>query len=138
MSAIQNEALRLMFDAGSVALKVLVTDQCGTVLEQRYVRTQGQAIETAMTILSEILTRWPSRAWELVAGTGSAGRAICELLGVPFVNEVICQAIAIRHLCPTVRTLIEMGGQDSKLILLDDDGGDSPILDFAMNTSCAA
>src|SRR4030095_8975693 len=73
----------------------------------------------------------------MIAGTGTAGRMICEVLQAPCLNEVICQAAAVRHLHPEVRTVIEMGGQDSKLLFLSCDP-DQPIADFAMNTNCAA
>ncbi len=131
-------ALRLGIDVGSVALKAVVVDQSGSILERRYARTLGRPLETAATVLGEILTRWSAEAIDLAAATGSAGRLIGELLNLPVVNEVICQAVAIRHLYPQTRSLIEMGGQDSKLILLAESASHSPILDFSMNTSCAA
>ena len=131
--------LALGFDAGSVALKVVVTDSQGNLLKRSYVRMQGQPIEVALEVLGDTLDDHGAESFDLVAGTGSSGRLICELLGVPFANEVICQATAIRHLYPETRTLIEMGGQDSKLILLpeDPDSG-QPMVDFSMNTNCAA
>ncbi len=138
ISMSKGEGLRLGFDVGSVALKAVIVDRSGSILAQRYERTLGRPVETAQTVLSDILARWPAEAFDLVVGTGSAGRLIGELLNVPVVNEVICQAVAIRHLCPEARSLIEMGGQDSKLILLAETAGGSPILDFSMNTSCAA
>jgi predicted CoA-substrate-specific enzyme activase len=131
-------AVRLGFDAGSVALKVVVMDGSGHVLERSYTRTQGRPVETALEVFGALTQRY-GRSFDLVAGTGSAGRLICELLDVPFVNEVICQASAIKHLVPEARTVIEMGGQDSKLIFLPEGAANGrPIVDFAMNTNCAA
>jgi predicted CoA-substrate-specific enzyme activase len=138
MSVAEGKALWLGFDVGSVALKIVVTDPSGNVLDRLYRRTHGRPLETARTALEDILTRQSAERFELIAGTGSAGRLICELLTVPFVNEVICQATAIRRLYPDVRTLIEMGGQDSKFIILPDNAADGAMLDFAMNTNCAA
>ena len=135
----QSKALALGFDAGSVAIKVVVTDAHGRLLEDSYTRTQGRPIETALTVFTELITRHSDAAFDLVCGTGSAGRLLCELLDVPFVNEVICQAVAIRQLHPEVWTLIEMGGQDSKLILLPKPGSNGqPLVDFTMNSNCAA
>jgi predicted CoA-substrate-specific enzyme activase len=131
--------LALGFDLGSVALKVVVTDLSGNLLERSYTRTQGQPVETTLRVLGEVLQRRGAEAFDLVAGTGTAGRLICQLLDVAFVNEVICQATAVGHLYPQVRTLIEMGGQDSKLIVLaEDQSHGQPMVDFTMNTNCAA
>lgn len=130
--------LALGFDAGSVALKVVVTEASGEIVAHWYRRTSGRPVETALCMLEEVVRRYGSQlAW--VAGTGSAGRLLCELLDIPFVNEVICQATAIRRLHPEARTLIEMGGQDSKLVFLPDEPGDPrAMVDFSMNTNCAA
>jgi predicted CoA-substrate-specific enzyme activase len=131
--------LGLGLDAGSVAFKLVITDNHGRLLEQYYTRTHGRPVATALQVLNSVMEKHGPGRFGLVAGTGSAGRLICELLGIPFVNEVICQATAIRALHPQVRTLIEMGGQDSKLIFLPEFGVDGrPMVDFAMNTNCAA
>ena len=139
MSLGGSQTLMLGFDAGSVALKAVVTDSRGKLRESLYRRTHGRPIETASAVLRELLDRWGDRSFDLVAGTGSAGATVCRLLEVPFVNEVICQATAVRHLLPEVRTLIEMGGQDSKLIFLPHGPSNGrPMTDFAMNGNCAA
>ena len=139
MSICDNETLMLGFDVGSVALKAVVTDADGNLLECVYRRTQGQPIEVATAVLSELLDRWGAAAFDLAVGTGSAGSTICRLLDLPFVNEVICQAAAVRFLLPEVRTVLEMGGQDSKLIFLPNGQSNvHPLIDFAMNSNCAA
>ena len=131
--------LALGLDVGSVSLDLAVTDLQGRLLADRYERTLGRPVECARDVLGELFSRVEPRRFAVVGGTGSAGRLICELLGVPFVNELVCQAIAIKRLTPEVRTLIEMGGQDSKMLFLPaGDGADQPIVDFAMNTNCAA
>ena len=108
-----------------------------------YERTQGRPMETARRLLSELFGQVPPGRIASMVGTGSAGRALCELLNIDFVNELICQSAAIRHLQPGVRTLIEMGGQDSKIIFLSnpdesENCADEDMVDFAMNTNCAA
>ncbi|MHC4180303.1 MAG: hypothetical protein ACYSWU_22595, partial [Planctomycetota bacterium] len=90
MSVDDGGKLALGFDVGSVALKVVVTDPSGNLLEHSYTRTQGQPVETVLRVLGEVLQRRGAEAFDLVAGTGTAGRLICELLDVVFVNEVIC------------------------------------------------
>ena len=66
--------------------------------------------------------------------TGSAGRLIASVLGIEPVNELVAQAYATRKLSPHVRTIIELGGEDSKLIMLGENG----VKEFSMNSVCAA
>jgi len=138
MSGNGKQRLALGLDAGSVAVKAVVVDEAGRLVAQVYRRMQGRPVEVMAEVLEAIVREYGD--WfQVIAGTGLSGRLICQLLGVPFVNEVICQAAGVRHLHPEVRTIIEMGGQDSKLILLPEGGGETAqVLDFAMNTNCAA
>ena len=137
--AASGQMLCLGFDCGSVALKVVVTDTSGNILHHSYTRTRGRPIETALESLGQVIAEYGPEAFDLVAGTGSAGRLICQLLDVAFANEVICQARAIRQLAPEARTLLEMGGQDSKLVILPEPGTNGRLMvDFSMNTNCAA
>ena len=73
--------------------------------------------------------------WSLSV-TGSAGRLIGSILGITPVNEIVAQAYATQTLFPRIKTIIEMGGEDSKLILLSEDS--RSIRDFSMNSVCAA
>jgi len=131
--------LMLGLDVGSVALKAVVTDADGKILDQVYRRTQGRSTEVAVAVLEELTQRWDASRFGFAAGTGSACVTICELLNWPFLNEVICQAKAVRRLLPEAQTVLEMGGQDSKLLFLPSDASDPrPLSDFAMNSNCAA
>jgi predicted CoA-substrate-specific enzyme activase len=51
------------------------------------------------------------------------------------ITEITCHAVGVRHLVPTAQTVIDIGGQDSKLVRLDANG---KVRDFAMNDRCAA
>ena len=64
----------------------------------------------------------------------SSGRLMASALGIGFTNEVVAQSYAARKLYPEIKTIIELGGEDSKLIAL----GESGLKDFAMNSVCAA
>ncbi len=131
--------LALGFDAGSVALKTVVTDPAGRILDATYTRTNGQPLATACRVLGALLDRFPKSRFSLIAGTGSAGGVIGKLLDAAFFNEVICQAVAGKYLVPEARMALEIGGQDSKLIVLPPpDANGQDMVDFAMNTSCAA
>jgi predicted CoA-substrate-specific enzyme activase len=76
----------------------------------------------------------------IVAYTGTGGKLARELTGGAFVNEIIAQSTASAALHPEVKTIIEMGGEDSKLIFMDHtgNGGSASLSDFSMNTLCAA
>ncbi|MBI5187944.1 MAG: CoA protein activase [Nitrospirae bacterium] len=67
--------------------------------------------------------------------TGSAGRLIASILGMEPVNEIVAQAYSTIKLFPHIKTIIELGGEDSKLILI---GDGCSIRDFSMNSVCAA
>ncbi len=132
--------MKLGIDVGSVSAKVVVVDEADRVIESHYVRTKGQPLETVLAILEEVLARYSTERFELVATTGNGGKLIAELLGAQFVNEIIAQAAGTVHFHPDVRTIIEIGGEDSKLILLDGEGQGEPpkVIDFAVNGVCAA
>jgi len=137
-------SLHLGVDIGSVSCKLALLDDARRIRYLCYERTHGRPIETARRLLAELFARVPPDRIATMVGTGSAGRALCELLNIDFINELICQSAAIRHLCPPVRTLIEMGGQDSKIIFLsstnesESSASADDMVDFAMNTNCAA
>ncbi len=131
--------LGLGLDLGSISFKTAITDEQGNLLAGSYDRHQGRPVETGLRVLEELFAKIDPSWFQWVVGTGSAGRLFCELLHIPTVNELICQAMAVKRLHPDVRTVIEMGGQDSKILFLPAEANpDQPILDFAMNTNCAA
>ncbi len=127
-------------DIGSVSVNAVVIKRDGTVLEDHYVRTHGQPIETALNVLEDISSRWALSEVKGVAVTGSGGKLFSELTGAPHVNEVVAQATATGALYPGVRTIIEIGGEDAKLIEIEakEESGKTEVVDFAMNTVCAA
>ncbi|MEE8574511.1 MAG: acyl-CoA dehydratase activase [Thermodesulfobacteriota bacterium] len=125
-------------DIGSVSANTVVLDENFKILEEHYTRTAGEPLETALSILTEITERYGKDSIKLIAASGSGGKLIAPMIGATFVNEVIAQARATEHYHPEVKTIVEMGGQDAKLILLDKDGDASRIEDFEMNSVCAA
>ncbi|MEE9611376.1 MAG: acyl-CoA dehydratase activase, partial [Desulfatiglandales bacterium] len=134
------ERLYLGIDVGSISVNTVLLDGQMNVLEDHYDRTKGQPIQTVIRILKDLLDRVPADKMEYVAVTGSGGKLIADLLGGSFVNEVIAQSKAVERLHPHVRTVIEMGGEDSKLLFLDKNKKieQLKLKDFAMNTMCAA
>jgi predicted CoA-substrate-specific enzyme activase len=115
-------------DAGSVSVKIALLDDTGRVIETRYVRHKGRPLTTAYDLLRDMDPAFP------LSVTGTAGRLIADVLGMKPVNEIVAQSYSTRRLYPDIRTIIEMGGEDSKLILLQD----GKIKEFSMNSVCAA
>lgn len=138
----------LGLDIGSVSIKAVVINDKMDVIENHYVRSHGQPIETVLIVLKDILNRIAVDDLDGVAVTGSGGKLLSEIMGISFINEVVAQSKATSVLHPEVKTIIEIGGEDSKLIMLErdesfgkSDGNDGvrlKVSDFAMNTMCAA
>jgi predicted CoA-substrate-specific enzyme activase len=127
-------------DAGSVSVKLVVLDEKGNRLCSYYERHKGYPINVALEFLREVkndksLLKGEDKNLSLSV-TGSAGRLIASIFGIKPVNEIVAQAYSTHKLFPHIKTIIEMGGEDSKLILLDEDG--SSVKDFSMNSVCAA
>ncbi len=130
----------LGIDIGSVSLNLVLVDEGLRVRREQYVRTRGKPLETALEALEALLAEVPASEIEGVALTGAGAGVLGELYGLRPVNEVVAQAAATAALYPEVRTIIEVGGEDSKLVLLEPDPktGRLRVKDFAMNTLCAA
>jgi predicted CoA-substrate-specific enzyme activase len=132
------KTLLLGIDVGSISVNTIIMDESREVLEEHYSRIKGQPLQTVRKILEEILRRIPSERFHSISFTGIGGKLLSELLEGNFVNEIIAQSKAVQHFYPEVRTIIDIGGEDSKLILLEEEGKRSKIADFSMNTLCAA
>ncbi|UCE79339.1 MAG: hypothetical protein JSV13_01520, partial [Nitrospiraceae bacterium] len=126
-------------DAGSVSVKAVVLDEKGNNLERHYLRHKGHPLNVALDMLKSIVTLQgttsENRNYSLSL-TGSAGRLLGTVLMIEPVNEVVAYSYATRILFPHVRTIIELGGEDSKLIILEEDSLSAK--DFSMNSVCAA
>jgi predicted CoA-substrate-specific enzyme activase len=124
-------------DAGSVSVKLVVLDEEGRRLHSLYQRHKGQPLSVALKFLDAVAGQKDggSPAFSLSL-TGSAGRLIGSALGIEPVNEVVAYAYATCRLFPQIRSIIELGGEDSKLIILGADSRSAK--DFAMNSVCAA
>lgn len=123
-------------DVGSVSTNIVVIDEEGQVLTDLYVRTQGQPIKVVQEGIREIGERIKKEIQiKGVGTTGSARTLSGVIVGADTVkNEITAHAVAASHVVPEVQTVLEIGGQDSKIILLRD----GIVIDFAMNTVCAA
>jgi predicted CoA-substrate-specific enzyme activase len=125
-------------DIGSVSLNIAVIDEELRLLESVYKRTRGQPIPLLIDVFKRLEKDFPELCGAVC--TGSGRNLIADVMGVDKENEIITQAKAIAYFHPEVRTVIEIGGQDSKLIFLewDEKNGRTVIIDHALNEICAA
>ncbi len=123
-------------DVGSVSTNLVIINEKEDIISSVYLRTKGQPIEAVKSGLQE-LARGLSASVDIrgAGTTGSARYLSGVIVGADVIkNEITAHAIAALRVVPDVRTILEIGGQDSKIILLRD----QVVVDFAMNTVCAA
>jgi len=128
--------LYLGIDVGSVTTKLAALDAGKRLIAKLYLPTGGRPAAMVLQGLREVKEKLPVD-FEIcgVAVTGSARQLAGAVVGADLVkNEITCQALGALHLCPEAKTIIEIGGQDSKIIFIQD----GLVADFGMNTVCAA
>jgi activator of 2-hydroxyglutaryl-CoA dehydratase len=126
----------LGIDVGSITTKLVVLGESDQILAKCYIRNSGRPIEAIQQGLVEILNQLGKTVTiDGVATTGSARHLAAYLVGGDLIkNEITAHAIAVIDFLPETKTIIEIGGQDSKVIVLRN----RVVVDFAMNTVCAA
>jgi len=126
----------LGIDIGSISTKGVVINENNEIIANSYLWTEGDPINAVKQVLNELKSKIDdSIQVKAVGTTGSARRLIGSVLDAQVVkNEITAHAIGTMSRVPDVRTILEIGGQDSKIILLN--GG--IVTDYAMNTICAA
>jgi predicted CoA-substrate-specific enzyme activase len=123
-------------DAGSRTIKAVLVDTQSLELLAEGVADQGIAQDALADRLLEQLREQAGierREIRSIVATGY-GRKLIRMADTA-VTEITCQAWGVRHRMPEARTIVDIGGQDSKLIHLTEDG---TVADFAMNDRCAA
>ena len=126
----------LGIDVGSITTKLVVLNGDDQVLAKCYIRNSGRPIEAIQQGLEEILIQLGKIVpIDGVATTGSARHLAAYLVGADLIkNEITAHAMAVIDFLPEAKTIIEIGGQDSKVIVMRN----GVVADFAMNTVCAA
>lgn len=113
-------------------MKTVLCDQHGNIIYSDYRRHNTDIPATATAILTDMADKYPGIKVS-AAFTGSVGMGYAEALGRTFVQEVICAAEVIRERYPEVHTLIDIGGEDSKMIFFEP----GRVPDIRMNGNCA-
>ncbi len=124
-------------DIGSISTKAVIIDKDYNILASSYLYTEGNPILAVKKVIKEIKKQINLTKYKIVGigTTGSARKLIGVILNANVVkNEITAHAVGTMTLYPNTRTIFEIGGQDSKIIILDN----GIVVDYAMNTLCAA
>ena len=123
--------MKIGLDVGSTTLKCVVFDETGTPVFQEYERHFSQIAEKASAMLSRIREKFPETDRASLCISGSAGMGLAEDLNIPFVQEVYATRTAVKAYLPNADVVIELGGEDAKILFL------SGSMEVRMNGSCA-
>lgn len=124
-------------DIGSISTKGVIIDENEKIIASCYLYTEGSPVNAVKRLIHELKKQINLKEYKVVSvgTTGSARKLIGTILNASVVkNEITAHAVGTTSIIPDVRTIFEIGGQDSKIILLED----RIVTDYAMNTLCAA
>lgn len=127
----------LGIDIGSISTKGVVIDENNKIIASSYLYTEGNPILASKRVIRELKNNIDLNKYKVVGvgTTGSARKLIGTILGANTIkNEITAHAIGAMSIYPNVKTIFEIGGQDSKIIIIDN----GIVTDYAMNTLCAA
>ena len=123
--------MKIGLDVGSTTIKCVVIDEGGRILYRSYERHYSKITEKMTELLEKVRRETVTGQKATLTISGSAGMGISELCGLPFVQEVYATRIAVGRLIPDADVVIELGGEDAKILFLS--GG----MEVRMNGSCA-
>ncbi|MCK9228652.1 MAG: acyl-CoA dehydratase activase [Syntrophorhabdaceae bacterium] len=129
---------RLGIDIGSVSISTAILNENGTIVKSEYIRHKGKPYVVAKEAIERAISGYEI---EFIATTGTGAKIFASLIGAPFVNEIVAVSRAMGRLHPATGSIIDIGGEDSKLIIFEHTGkGNAPlrVKDFSMNALCAA
>ncbi len=122
--------MKLGLDIGSTTIKCTVLDDNNKIIHQSYDRHFSRIIEQAKILFNNLAQKFPDAQMQ-IAISGSAGMGIAESLNIPFIQEVYATKVAAEYFAPETDTIIELGGEDAKILFLTGN------LEVRMNGSCA-
>ena len=127
----------LGIDIGSISTKGVIIDEKNRIIASEYLYTEGSPINAVKRLIAKLKEQLNLNYYQVVSvgTTGSARKLIGTILNASIIkNEITAHAIGTTSIYPDVRTIFEIGGQDSKIIILEN----GIVTDYAMNTLCAA
>lgn len=127
----------LGIDIGSISTKGVVIDENNNIIASSYLYTEANPIKATKKVVKELKQQLDLNKYKVVGvgTTGSARKLIGTILGANTIkNEITAHAIGAMSIHPDVKTIFEIGGQDSKIIIINN----GIVTDYAMNTLCAA
>lgn len=127
----------LGIDIGSISTKGVIIDAKRNIIARTYLWTEGNPTDAARRVVADLGSQIDRSSVRVraVGTTGSARRLVGAMCGATVVkNEITAHAVGTTFLHPDVRTILEIGGQDSKIICVEN----GIAVDYAMNTLCAA
>ncbi len=130
----------LGIDLGSISLKVVLLDESMEVRFERWVRVAGRPFVALSNLLRECADEFPGSSYLSAGVTGSGRGLVAGAMSATSVNEISAHASASSFIHPEIRTIIEIGGQDSKLITFEQSprDGSLAVKHFSLNELCAA
>lgn len=123
--------MKIGLDVGSTTLKCVVLDEKDQIVYKDYQRHFSQITSKTVGMLEDIMKQFPEEKEMSLCISGSAGMGIADSLGIPFEQEVYATRIAVNKLISNTDVVIELGGEDAKILFLTDG------LEVRMNGSCA-
>ena len=123
--------MQIGLDIGSTTIKIAVLDDAGNLLFSKYQRHYSQIAARILELHKELMAKFPTLRTARLAISGSAGIGIAESCGIQFVQEVFAEKICTEKLHPGTDAVIELGGEDAKILFL------GRHFDARMNDSCA-
>ena len=123
--------MKVGLDVGSTTIKCVVLDNTDNIIYSTYERHFSHILEKTEELLRRVAEQYIPGGRADLAISGSAGMGMAESVGVPFVQEVFATRVAAGKLTPGTDVIIELGGEDAKILFLTNG------TEVRMNGSCA-
>ncbi len=123
--------MRVGLDIGSTTIKCVVLDEQDKIIYSTYERHYSHILEKGQELLQRVAKDYVPGGRAMLAISGSAGMGLADSCGVPFVQEVFATRVAANRLAPGTDCIIELGGEDAKILFLTNG------TEVRMNGSCA-
>ncbi len=123
--------MRIGLDIGSTTIKCVVLNEQNEIVYSTYERHLSHILEKGEEILTRVKEQYVPSGKAVLAISGSAGMGLADRSGIPFVQEVFATRVAANKLAPGTDCIIELGGEDAKILFLTNG------VEVRMNGSCA-